>query len=390
MRIFESYLRSTISLIQAYDGKTPLAEWLKNYFAHHKKYGSTDRKQLTQLCFSYYRLGGAFKDLAMEERIWMAVFLCNTQPNDFLQFFKPGWIEPMGMDLDKKLFFLGYSLNALSDLFPWKSELSAGIDFLSYVQSFLQQPDLFIRIRPGFESIVRKKLKQSGIFFREINSFCLALNNGTKLDTVLSVNREYVIQDYSSQRVGEFFPPGLLSGHVSKVWDCCAGSGGKSLLVYDLFPQIDLTVSDKRRSILKNLRNRFEEAGIQKYFSFAADLSAPVPLPLSGQPAFDLILVDAPCSGSGVWSRTPEQLLYFEKIEIDRYNDLQKKIISTVIPHLKKGGFLFYITCSVFKKENEGMADFINGKLNLKADQMELLKGYDQKADSMFVASFQL
>jgi 16S rRNA (cytosine967-C5)-methyltransferase len=390
MKIFESYLRSTISLVQSYDGKIPLAAWLKNYFAQHKKYGSKDRKQISQLCFGYYRLGGAFRDLTQEEKIWMAVFLCNTEPNDFLQFFQTQWNEHIGLGLDEKLLFLGYSWNALSELFPWGAELSEGIDFIPFTKSFLQQPDLFIRIRPGFESTVRRKLKQSGIFFREVNSFCLALNNGTKLDAELTVNKEYVIQDYSSQRVGEFFSDGIRVGHTSKVWDCCAGSGGKSLLAYDLFPQIDLTVSDKRKSILINLRKRFAEAGIRKYSSFVADLSAPLIPAFNGQSAFDLILVDAPCSGSGVWSRTPEQMVYFEEMEIARYNELQKEIISTVIPYLKKEGFLFYITCSVFKKENEEMANFISGKLNLRLENMELLKGYDQKADSMFVAGFQL
>jgi 16S rRNA (cytosine967-C5)-methyltransferase len=390
MNFFESYLRGTISLVQSYDGKIPLAAWLKNYFAQHKKYGSTDRKQLSQLCFSYYRLGGAFRDLSHEKKICIAIFLCNTQPNDFLQFFQPRWNEHIGLDLDEKLLFLGYSWNVLSGLFPWETELSEGIEIRSFTKSFLQQPDLFIRIRPGFESTVRRKLKQSGIFFREVNSSCLALNNGTKLEAVLSLNKEYVIQDYSSQRVGEFFSNGIPAGHASKVWDCCAGSGGKSLMAHDLFPQLDLTVSDKRKSILVNLKKRFAEAGIPKYFSFVADLSAPLVPPLKGRPAFDLILVDAPCSGSGVWSRTPEQMVYFDETEIAMYNELQEKIISTVIPYLKKGGLLYYITCSVFKKENEGMANFISGKLNLKLKNMDLLKGYDQKADSMFVAGFQL
>ena len=59
-----------------------------------------------------------------------------------------------------------------------------------------------------------------------------------------------------------------------------------------------------------------------------------------------------------------------------------------VIPHLQKDGLFIYITCSVFKKENEDMVDYIKEKFHLQLLQMELLKGFDKKADSMFTAVF--
>ena len=67
---------------------------------------------------------------------------------------------------------------------------------------------------------------------------------------------------------------------------------------------------------------------------------------------------------------------------------MQQQIVSNVIPHLQKDGIFIYITCSVFKKENEEMVDYIKQKFHLQFLQMELLKGYDKKADSMFVAVF--
>ena len=57
-----------------------------------------------------------------------------------------------------------------------------------------------------------------------------------------------------------------------------------------------------------------------------------------------------------------------------------------MIPQLQPGGIFIYITCSVFKKENEEMIAFIKEKFHLQLKQMEVLKGYDKKADSMFVA----
>jgi tRNA and rRNA cytosine-C5-methylases len=63
-----------------------------------------------------------------------------------------------------------------------------------------------------------------------------------------------------------------------------------------------------------------------------------------------------------------------------------KKNCTNAIAQLQPGGSFVYITCSVFKKENEEVAMYIKENFHLKLKQMEVLKGYDKKADSMFVA----
>jgi 16S rRNA (cytosine967-C5)-methyltransferase len=67
---------------------------------------------------------------------------------------------------------------------------------------------------------------------------------------------------------------------------------------------------------------------------------------------------------------------------------MQKEIASHAISHLKKNGLFFYITCSVFKQENETVTNYISGELGLEMVQMKNLWGYESKADSMFVAVF--
>ena len=170
------------------------------------------------------------------------------------------------------------------------------------------------------------------------------------------------------------------------MWDCCAGSGGKSIMLFDLNKNLSITVTDIRKSILVNLEKRFKEAGIKKYQSFVADLS--IENSKLKTQNYDLIIADVPCSGSGTWSRTPEALFFFSEKEIERFNKLQKNIIGNVIPDLKKDGKLIYITCSVFKKENEEVVDFIRSTYHLKLEEMSVLKGYDKKADTMFAARF--
>jgi 16S rRNA (cytosine967-C5)-methyltransferase len=236
-------------------------------------------------------------------------------------------------------------------------------------------------------------LDKADLSFRELSSDSLVLDNASKLDQVIKINEEAVIQDYSSQRVGEFLQTitqNLKSQNQSPLWDCCAGSGGKSIMAYDLIPNLTITVSDIRSSILSNLKKRFTEAGIKNYHSFATDLTKNDPSIKIQHSAFDIILADVPCTGSGTWSRTPEQLYYFNPSDIEKYSNLQKKVVQHVIPKLKPGGYFLYITCSVFKLENEEVVAFISDQCGLKLKKMELLKGYDLKADSMFVALFTL
>ena len=67
---------------------------------------------------------------------------------------------------------------------------------------------------------------------------------------------------------------------------------------------------------------------------------------------------------------------------------LQKAFAGNVIKYLKPGKPLIYITCSVFKAENEDIVSYMEENLPLKLEKMELIKGYHDKADSMFVARF--
>jgi 16S rRNA (cytosine967-C5)-methyltransferase len=383
---YHSYLNSAKKIIESYRGEVPFAIFIKKYFNANKKFGGKDRKQIASLCYNFYRLGKAVPQLPVEEKIIVAVFLCEKENSDFLQFHKPEWNEMITKPLGEKVIIADFTV---SDVFPWAEELSNGIDAELFRYSFFYQPDLFLRIRPGNKESVVKKLQDAGITFNMLPDDCLALPNSTRVDNILEVDKEVVIQDYNSQQVLNSMKY-LVSGiknQCTSVWDCCAASGGKSILAYDILDgKVDLTVSDVRESILFSLKKRFETAGIKSYHSFVADLSVPnLQLPT---PNSQLIICDAPCTGSGTWSRTPEQLYYLKRKTIDVYVAMQQQIVSNVIPYLQQGGTFIYITCSVFKNENEDMVNFIKEKFHLQLLQMELLKGYDKQADSMFTAVF--
>jgi 16S rRNA (cytosine967-C5)-methyltransferase len=403
-----SHLNTAVHILGEYKGEQPFDIFIKQFFSQHKKYGSKDRKSISQLCYAFFRLGKALPALPVEERIITGLWLCLQEPNEVLQQLKPEWNEKAGWPLERKMDHVETSIAdcrfTIADVFPWQQAMSEGIDPTLFNTSFFVQPGLFLRLRPGNEMTVKNKLEKAGISFTMLSPSCLALPNATRLEGIIETDKEAVIQDYSSQRVGELLvdsresivagnPP--IRQYVNspiKVWDCCAASGGKSIMAYDLLPSIELTVSDVRSSILKNLEKRFAVAGIKNYHSFVADLSQPTidsgPTPDSRLPTPDLLIADVPCTGSGTWSRTPEQLFYFDAAAIDRYSALQKKIIDNVVPRLQPGARLLYITCSVFKKENEEMVQYIQEKHGLTLIKSELLKGYEQKADTLFAALF--
>lgn len=360
----------------------PLATFLKDYFSTNKKFGSKDRKHITHLCYAYFRLGHAAKDMLTANAVKNQLLL-SDQTSNWQELFDTTSVPDINLDT----------------IFPFVPELSEGIDKEPFITNHFIQPDVFLRIRPGKEEKMINALQQAGTGFHAMSKNTLAVSAGTKLDGVAQLNSDYVIQDYSSQQVAYFFEiiasvsdnPKLESRNPSPVapisiWDCCAASGGKSILAKDIFGEVALTVSDIRESILQNLKKRFREAGIFNYTSFLADLTRN-PNPESRN-SYDLVICDAPCTGSGTWARTPEQLYFFKQENIDRFQQLQQQIILNTVDAVKKGGYYLYITCSAFKKENEEQVSFIKANSTLQLVEQRLIQGYKLHADTMFAALF--
>ena len=378
-----SHLNTASQLLSSYDCKEPFHHYIRKYFAENKKHGSRDRKTISHLCYCYLRLGSGLPELNILDRIIAGLFLCSDQPTTLLAELSPRLNEKLTQSFHEKVKVLNETISP-NEIFPWQ-DLSNGIDHEQFSLSHLVQPDLFLRIRPGYHDKVIGKLKSGNTDYYEfIAPDSMRLPNGFKAEEIFSIDKEVVVQDLSSQRVGEFMAKSL-SGNPGSFtcWDCCAASGGKSILARDVLGDISLIVSDVRESIIANLRKRFESAEIKRYHSFVADLSRE---PVLNMEPMDLIIADLPCTGSGTWGRTPEHLQCFRPSSIDKYASLQKNILENISGNLKKGGHLLYITCSVFKKENEEVVDFICSNSNLQVIEKSVIPGYMNKADTMFAA----
>ncbi|OQM75288.1 RsmB/NOP family class I SAM-dependent RNA methyltransferase [Manganibacter manganicus] len=156
----------------------------------------------------------------------------------------------------------------------------------------------------------------------------------------------FEVQDEGSQIAAELTAatPG------QQVLDYCAGAGGKTLALSAMMQnhgQIYAHDAEKQRlaPIFDRLR-RSENRNVQ-VISKPAELSA-----LTGH--MDLVVVDAPCTGSGTWRRRPDAKWRLARRQLDARKAEQAGILDTVREFVKPGGLLAYITCSVFEEENDG------------------------------------
>ena len=127
--------------------------------------------------------------------------------------------------------------------------------------------------------------------------------------------------------------------------DYCAGAGGKTLaLAAAMHGQGTLVAHDLTHARMKPLVHRAERAGADSLIRlFAAEDDAAL-----SADAFDRVLVDAPCSGTGTWRRQ----LRLKPHELGKYCAAQQDILHEAAPHVAPGGWLVYVTCSLLPSEN--------------------------------------
>lgn len=139
-------------------------------------------------------------------------------------------------------------------------------------------------------------------------------------------------------------------GRQARVWDCCAAPGGKTLVLAARLPRAEVLATDvsaKRMAAMQGRLRRFEHAaGIKTAVLDAAKVPESVG-------AFDLILCDVPCSGTGTLGRNPEIRLRLEPSELTRQAARQQAILTSALKRLAVGGRLVYSTCSLEPEECE-------------------------------------
>ncbi len=157
---------------------------------------------------------------------------------------------------------------------------------------------------------------------------------------------QIVTQDEASQLVA------ALVGTGSRILDCCAAPGGKTLAMADRNPAATITAVDlhpHRARLLQNLLRPHATARIQVVAADAQHLPTSSP--------FDRILVDAPCSGTGTLARNPEIKWRLSPDDLAELQQRQSAILRSALAQVAPGGRLIYSTCSLEKEENENVVE---------------------------------
>ena len=147
-------------------------------------------------------------------------------------------------------------------------------------------------------------------------------------------------QDVASQAVVDALP--LADG--MRVLDFCAGGGGKSLAMA-VRADLQIVAHDVDASRMHDIAPRAERAGVH--------IATASPADLPGLGPFDLVLCDAPCSGSGAWRRAPEAKWTLTPDRLRELRQLQGQILDQAATLVRPGGVLAYATCELLTGENQ-------------------------------------
>ncbi len=237
-----------------------------------------------------------------------------------------------------------------------------GFEEKSFVETHAsgQQP-VSIRINPSkfniqhlsFHHEEKVPWSSHGYYLKERPSFTLdpLFHAGT-----------YYVQEASSMFLEQAITQSCDLNIPLRVLDVCAAPGGKSTLIQSFISKESLLVSNE---IIKNRATILAE-NMSKWGGANVIVTNNEPAHFKRLPAFfDVIVIDAPCSGSGLFRKDPEAINEWSLQNVQLCSERQEKILSEVMDCLKPGGVLVYSTCSFSTAENEDILDWISDEFSM-------------------------
>jgi 16S rRNA (cytosine967-C5)-methyltransferase len=233
-------------------------------------------------------------------------------------------------------------------------------------------PPLWLRVNRLQQSrdAYRQRLLEAGIASHVDDAAADAL----RLDASLAVAQlpgfaegAVSVQDLSAQRVADALS--LASG--ARVLDACAAPGGKSAHLLERDPALRLIALDVDASRLERVRSTFARVQVGAGARLLAADATRLESWWDGTP-LDAVLIDAPCSATGIVRRQPDVLLHRRETDLAPLLATQARLLDALWTTLAPGGVLVYATCSVLKAENEQqVAAFLARTPDASADALD-------------------
>jgi 16S rRNA (cytosine967-C5)-methyltransferase len=166
------------------------------------------------------------------------------------------------------------------------------------------------------------------------------------------------VQDEGSQLIALACDP----RDGQRILDLCAGAGGKSLALAAGAPGATILAADTNRARISNLPPRAARAGAAIETKLL-DPGRELDLLADWRGTADVVLVDAPCSGSGTWRRNPESRWRLTPQRLHRVLALQQRLLAIGAELVRPGGSLVYAVCSLLRREGAGqVGDFLGSR----------------------------
>jgi 16S rRNA (cytosine967-C5)-methyltransferase len=160
-----------------------------------------------------------------------------------------------------------------------------------------------------------------------------------------------MVQDLSSQALLGF----QWERPVLRILDACSAPGGKATVLGQRFPAAAVTAVERNAARARRLRENLQLRGVEA--RIVVEDAGPW-LRLGG-PSFDLIMLDAPCSGSGTLQKHPELNWLGDSLDLQRLVQVQRELLDAALSRLAPGGLLIYAVCSWLPEEGQGHRDRI-------------------------------
>lgn len=192
----------------------------------------------------------------------------------------------------------------------------------------------------------------------------------------------FEVQDEGSQIAAAI----AAAGPRQQVLDLCAGSGGKTLAMAAAMQNTgQINAYDRDKSQLRPIFERLKRAGVRNVQTMTAGDEAA--LRTQGS-RFDLVLVDAPCTGSGTWRRKPDAKWRLKPQNLAQRQDEQRAVLELAAKLVKQGGRLVYVTCSVFAEENQDQIDAFIARHPQFSKQAIAIDGLDRTSEPVTLTPF--
>lgn len=251
------------------------------------------------------------------------------------------------------------------------------------LKSFFYKSDFVIKQNKLKENNLKTNLENQGFVLEEhpfLKDSFIVRNPELIIDTNEFKEGKFIIQDGSCSLCAEVLEP----VENSIVLDICAAPGSKSCNIQEITNnQSIIYCNDINNNKIDRIKENVYKCGVEnvQYMNFDATI-----LQEDLINKFDRILVDAPCSATGVINKNPEIKLFRTKKDVEDLVGIQRRILENCEKYLKKGGILVYSTCSLLKEENEENVDYIENKLNLKREDIDF---YGDKNEFIKLMPFQ-